>query len=365
MRPGMQSLLTLLRGEPIHGIPSPDWIAALDVAEQEYILPWTAACLTAAGPWNSQLTERLHGIRRHAQVSTFLWTSTLKAMLADFHRRAIPVISLKGPWLAERLYGDAALRSYADLDLLVRRSNIPRAEDLLAELGFLPAARRDDYQRPWRRDSLTIELHHDVENPLTFDFHIDDVWQRAQLAEFRGAPARLLAPDDERLFLCLHGARHRFERLSHILDLVFAFRAWPEYPTQAPQNPAADHLLPLGARMAARLDPRLTIADPASLDHRDCQSLDALAEQLWQERLRAPAPPLDWRAKQQFFLALETSPRKRALARFRHMRILLTRLIDADFAFAARFRLRRRWQVWLLRPIRLLFRAGRASPLPG
>jgi hypothetical protein len=354
MRSGMQSLLTLLRGEPIHGIPPSEWMTALDVAEQENILPWTAACLSATGPWNSQLAVRLHEIRRNTQISAFLWSSTLKTTLAEFHRHGIPVIALKGPWLAERLYGDAALRRYGDLDLLVRRPDISRAEDLLDELGFSPTRRRDDYERPWRRGNITIEVHHDVENPLTFEFRIAEAWQRAQPAEFHGVPAWLLAPQDERLFLCLHGVRHRFERLSHILDLVFAFRSWPESHTQPQRDPAADNLLALAARLAARLDPRLVIPDPPSLRNCDREALNLLAEQLWQQRLLSAAPALTWRAKHQFFLAIETRPWERVLARLRHLRILLTRIIDADFAFAARFHLHRTWQVWLLRPIRLL-----------
>lgn len=361
----MQPLLTLLRGEPLDGISSAEWMAALDLAEQENILPWAAACLSAAGPWNSQLAERLHEIRRSTQISAFLWSSTLKSTLAEFHRRGIDVIALKGPWLAQRLYGDASLRNYTDLDILVRQADIARSEDLLNKLGFVPTRRRDDYERPWRRSSVTIELHHDVENPLAFDFRIADVWRRAQPAEFHGVPAWLLAPDDERLFLCLHSARHRFERLSHILDLVFAFRSWPDTSAHLPPDPAADHLLALGARMAARLDPRLTVPDPASLRLRDREAFDALADQLWQERMRAPALRLTWIAKHQFFLAIETRPWQRGCARLRYLRILLTRLIDADFAFAARFRLHRSWQVWLLRPIRLLFKAARAAPLPG
>ena len=128
MRPGMQSLLTLLRGEPLDGISEPQWMTALDLAEQENILPWAAACLSGAAAWSPQLTQRLHHIRRNAQISAFLFAATLKATLADFHRDSIPVISLKGPWLAERLYTDAALRNYADLDLLVRRSDVARAE---------------------------------------------------------------------------------------------------------------------------------------------------------------------------------------------------------------------------------------------
>jgi len=362
----MQSLLALLRGELVHGIPEPEWIAALALAEQENLLPWAAKCLNAAGPWGAHLTERLREVRRNAQISAFLWSSNLKSTLAEFDSHGIPVIALKGPSLAERLYGDVALRNYDDLDLLVRRGDVARTETLLTALGFVPAGRPHDYERQWRRGGILFEVHHDVENPLAFDFGIAGAWLRAQAAEFHGVPVHLLAPADELLFLCLHSVRHRFQRLRHIMDLVLALRAWGESANQpAHRSGAADRLMAIGARMAGRLDPRVVFPDPASLSVRDRQALDALADQLWQERLRAPCAALDWHAKHQFYLALETRPASRGLARLRHGRILFTRLIDADFAFAARFHLRRSWQVWLLRPIRLLLKAGRAAPLPG
>jgi hypothetical protein len=114
--------------------------------------------------------------------------------------------------------------------------------------------------------------------------------------------------------------------------------------------------------MANRLDPRLQIPDDISPRLKDRRSLERLAGELWHEKMRCPAPVLDWRAKQNFYLALETRGWKRFLRHIRHMRILLTRLIDADFVFAQRFNLRRTWQVWLLRPIRLLLRALPTSP---
>ena len=42
--------------------------------------------------------------------------------------------------------------------------------------------------------------------------------------------------------------------------------------------------------------------------------------------------------------------------RMRHWRILATRVIGPDYAFAERFGLRRKWQVRLLRPLRLMLR---------
>ena len=36
-----------------------------------------------------------------------------------------------------------------------------------------PPGAADDYHRPWHRATTTVELHHDVENPLAFDFHVE------------------------------------------------------------------------------------------------------------------------------------------------------------------------------------------------
>jgi Uncharacterised nucleotidyltransferase len=352
----MNLLLRLLRGEAgLSDVPEPEWMTVLDLADRENILPWTSSRLRAQiAPHPSPLSIRLDRIQRNARFSAFLWNATLKSTLEEFHRQSIPVVSLKGPWLMQRLSGDASLKLYSDLDLLVRRNDIARAEELLAAIGFRPKRRRDDYHRPWLRDNLRLELHHDAENPLAFDFDIEAAWRRAVPAQFERVPAWLLAPSDELLFLCLHGARHRFERLSHVLDLVLAFRHFgPRAVDSLRSNSASTRVLALGALMASRLD--LTISPNApALSAADYKNIDELADGLWQERMREPSPIVDWRLQHQFYLSLERRRPQRLLARLRHLRILLTRLIEADFLFAERFHLHRTWQVWLLRPIRLL-----------
>jgi hypothetical protein len=355
----MQTLLDLLRGELNQpNLTADEQMTVLDLAAEENILPWIASRLRAqANPDAPAVNARLSAIERDARISAFIWTQTLRSTLAEFHRRGIPVISLKGPWLAQRLYGDTALRLYSDLDLLVRRADFARAETLLSGLGFTPAARRDDYARTWTRDSITLELHDDVENPLAFDFVIAAAWERAQPAEFEGVPAKLLAPSDELRFLCLHGARHRFERLSHILDLVLAFRH-----LTLPQPGKPDRMLALGSMIAAQLDPRLTEVAACYTATPDRGNLAQTAACLWQERMRAPSPKLDWRAKHSFLLSIERRGWDRISARARYFRILSTRLIAEDFLFAKHFHLHRTWQVWLLRPLRLLLHARQPWP---
>jgi hypothetical protein len=364
----MQSLLDLFRGRLQHTVDGAEWTSLLNVAEEENVLPWAAERLRSLdGQHTLEQKQRLNEIRREAQVSSFVWTETLKGIAAAFHQADLPMVSLKGPCLAERLYGDAALRTCYDLDLLVRQSDLARAERLLTDIGFLPDNDADDYHRRWRRKAAILELHHNLENPLAFDFDMDAIWARTLLSQFQGVPIRLLGVSDEMLYLCFHAVRHRFERLCLILDLDLAFRL-PRLPPVGVaewSSPVFDNIFALGWMMAACLDPEIAPEIPIPQAMRaspaDCSRLKRLADRLWQELLLAPPKTLDWAAQHRFYLELENPGRSRFLRRWRHRRILLTRLIDADFAFAGRFNLHRNWQVRLLRPIRLLMKRLRAS----
>jgi hypothetical protein len=359
----MRSLLEVLRGHPQqHRFNDSDWTDLLDLAEEENVLFRIAdRLLLQEGVLTPEQRKRLDGIHHQAQLSTFVWTETLKGILSAFQSADVPVISLKGPCLAERLYGDAALRSCCDLDVLVRNSDLAAAEHVLTDLGFRPNGRPDDYHRAWSRRGMNLELHHNVENPFAFKFDLSAAWARANHSTFQGVSVWLLAPADELLYLCLHGVRHRFERLSLILDLVFAFRVLPvpSAKTRERHDPAFDNVLALGWMMARRLDPQTREAE--CVRPGDFPRLEKLADQLWQERMLEPAEILDWAGQHQFYLEIETPGWRRFQRRWRHLRILMTRLIDDDFVFAGRFNLHRNWQVRLLRPIRLLVKSFHTS----
>jgi hypothetical protein len=360
----MESLLELLRGHlKKRTFDDSEFASALQIAEQENIVPWTGEKLRRHDvEFAPNQQNRLDEIRREAEVAAFVWTETLKSTLLAFDRAGVPVIALKGPCLAERFYGDTALRTCYDLDLMVRGSDLVRTEELLADLGFAPNSRADDYHRPWSRKSINLELHHNVENPHAFDFDIDAAWKRAVRWQFHDAPVWLLAPLDELLYLCLHGVRHRFERLCLMLDLALAFRRLPP-GTESPAwgRTVFDNIFALGWMMAARLDPELPVPQAMRVSRRDRSHLEELADRLWQELMLAQPPTLDWKAQHRFFLEVETPGWDRFRRRWKHRRILLTRLIDDDFVFAGRFHLHRNWQVRLLRPVRLLMKSLRPA----
>lgn len=362
----MQSLLNLLRGRfQEHSLAESEFAELLRAAEQENTLLWTAELLRRLKiEFPPGEKERLEEIQREGQRSAFVWVETLKNTLGAFDRANLPVIALKGPYLAERIYGDAALRSCYDLDLLVRRSDLARAEQVLGGLGFAPNGRADDYHRPWSRKGINLELHHNVENPRAFDYDVDAAWARARLSRFHDAPVWLLAPADELLYLCLHAVRHRFERLCLSLDLALAFRRLPLSTAGETQWGSAilENIFALGWMMAARFDPETPAPRVLRISLRERNRLEQLADRLWQELMLAPPPTLDWAAQHRFYLELETPGWNRFRRRWRHLRILHTRLIDDDFLFAGRFHLHRHWQVRLLRPVRLLMKKLRLSP---
>jgi hypothetical protein len=335
------------------------WDEILDVAEAHGVLGILIAhTRTSAAELPPPIAARMESLERSVASSSFLFASELRGLLREFDGVAIRVVALKGPWLAERIYGDATTRPCRDLDLLVHPSDFAAAERLLESLGFTPCDHRDDYHRMWRRKTTLVELHFEVANPLALDFGLAEAWQRAIPDQFQGVPVWRFAPEDEFLYLCLHAIRHRFDRLSLVVDLSsflkhYAGRAL----TGLERRSRAQRIwLTLGLAMVAKFEDS---PEPAGQP----ESLRQLAALLWSELPLAPSSELDWRTLHQFYLQLLPNRAERLLHRGAHLRIALSRLIGEDYRFAERLGLRQSWQVWMLRPIRLLM-TSKASAHP-
>ena len=145
----------------------------------------------------------------------------LAQVLAALQRAEIPVIALKGAHLAEGIYGDVALRPMSDIDLLVKRPDLSRAEDALRGIGYTPhrpfwvEAESDVHQhlpRFTKPNAVSVEVHWTLLRPTDpFDVDVDGLWARARPATIAGVQALTLSPEDLLLHQCLHMAfGHRF-----------------------------------------------------------------------------------------------------------------------------------------------------------
>jgi putative nucleotidyltransferase-like protein len=160
-------------------------------------------------------------------------TAELCHVVELFRAGGIEAIPYKGPVLALVAYGDLALRRFVDLDVIVKKSDVPRARDLLLSEGYeltrsLSASQQDlllrtqhnlQFARDQRR--LVFELHWEVA-PHLFASSVqeDDLWRNLVTLDVNGTPMKTLTPDDLLFSLCVHGSRHLWERLGWICDIA-------------------------------------------------------------------------------------------------------------------------------------------------
>ena len=148
----------------------------------------------------------------------------LSKVIRAFQSKGIPVIVLKGAHLAKVVYGNIALRRMCDLDLLVKKEDLPRAVNTLMEMNYYSpyvpfkikdACDKSQHLPPFINErAVPIEIHWHIVRPdipffLTID--IDGLWKRAQPAIIDDVQVLVLSPEDLILHLCTHIIRHIVE----------------------------------------------------------------------------------------------------------------------------------------------------------
>jgi hypothetical protein len=170
-------------------------------------------------------------LRRRAALQRLIQSEideALTEVLCALSEAGVVAVPLKGPVLGARLHGDPALRVSTDLDVMVAREDVAAATAALARIGYQgepnPEARlRWKHQHHLtflRPDSPPVELHF----RLIADFGVvipsQEFLTRAEPYQTRaGASCRVLAAEDELLFLVLHAAGHLFARLAWLYDV--------------------------------------------------------------------------------------------------------------------------------------------------
>lgn len=250
------------------GHPKLDWQLVTQLAKSHRVLGLLGRHLSARS-WEGVSAS----VKRELQdyfVYVAAHSSALKHELARvshlLESAGVPVVSFKGHTLGLAAYGNAVVRPSADLDLLVARADVLRARDLLATHGYsletlLHAAqeahvlRQDsvfNLSRPAEPPLQTVlpqgyavELHWAITSPcLPFDLEYATVATRLGWLELHGVASnafdgsgdakerfrvRSLAPEDLFLILCVHGAKHLWERLIWVCDLAELVEKTPDF----------------------------------------------------------------------------------------------------------------------------------------
>jgi hypothetical protein len=253
-----------------------DWDYLYRLARRHAVLPLLYWQLNATAPREvppAQLRRFRDNFREHAARNLYL-TGELERVVSLFEAEGVPVIPYKGPALAAFAYRNLALRRYADLDILVRKEDLPRAKELLVARGFGPQLRltpaqervllRSQHNLPFAREGgrLVVELHWEFTARRYASPQDDSVWSRLVGVKLGGREVKSLGAEDLLLSLCVHGTKHLWERLAWICDVAELLNSQPrlEWSTVCERARAAgtERMLLLGLHLARRLlDARL------------------------------------------------------------------------------------------------------------
>jgi len=239
----IQSANTHLRGEDTisHLLQEDlDWQYTIDTAYEHCVTQLLYHALSDYGSAVTPdwvLTELQAQCQRIAQQN-LQYTHELVELVSAIRAQDTPVIPYRGPVLASIGYGDIGLRQFKDLDLLVYQDDIPAVKDLLLERGYEPRYWLDSTEEltetqerlytkfcrdyPFQNDAgIEVELHwRVVSRDFPTDITMDRVWDRAEDVSIGGSQLAVLSPEDRLLMLLVHGSRHRWERLSWIVDVA-------------------------------------------------------------------------------------------------------------------------------------------------
>ena len=211
-----------------------DWAYLLQTAEQHGVTPLLSRSLRTISPHDvpQAILEQLqHHSRTNAARNLFL-TDKLLNILRLFEAHGIPALPYKGPLLTASLYGNLALRDFADLDLLVHERDYQRTQHLLRTNGYrLVNSFEQESTFIDGSGMITIDLHRRMtprEFPVPLQF--EQIWERRQQTTLLGTPVPTLSPEDTLLMLAVQitkDAGTRYLQLSRICDLAQLLSAYP------------------------------------------------------------------------------------------------------------------------------------------
>ena len=245
-----------------------DWPLFLELGEEHGMLGLAVNrfCDFDAAMMPPEIAQKLREWHRAQMLFTLRLTAEMFRLLECFLAAGIEMLVTKGPVLSVRCYGDPGARHYADLDLIVRDKDILRSTELMTGMGFKPniptgaikaAKAPGEYAFRQRETNLLVEFH----TERTFRYHprplpLEKLFGRQALVSIDNRKVPALSAEDELVLICIHGAKHFWERLMWVADvaaLVSRQKLDWDKATAAAREVGAERMLHVGLKLAADL----------------------------------------------------------------------------------------------------------------
>ncbi len=215
-----------------------DWAYLLDVAEYHRLLPLLYKTLSSVCPElvPQNVMASLNQYYKTNAARNFLMAGTILRINSICQINKIETLPIKGPLLSAVVYGDFSLRSFSDIDILVRERDIQKLIDLLLQEKyrlyppgisldiFLKFLRVNHDGRLLTDKGFLFELHRDLADWYTpKEMTFERLTPYLRETEFLGYPVKEMCPEMLLAYLALHGNKHGWvplEQLCCIAELI-------------------------------------------------------------------------------------------------------------------------------------------------
>jgi hypothetical protein len=216
-----------------------DWLEMIEVAKSHRIEMFLYRAVDSrfaklAGP---SAHNTLRSLYAHNLVRCRGLTDQLHRLLRRLTADGIPALAFKGPVLGAQIYGDVALRTYADLDILVRHGDVAQVTRVMLDMGYaagMPLAWEMSFTRP-AGEGVEVDLHWSLAEKIhQFPRTTDELFARSIGVDVAGTAVQTLCAEDALLAVCFNGLTEDWQRCDRIADVAEILRRssaidWPAF----------------------------------------------------------------------------------------------------------------------------------------
>jgi len=168
---------------------------------------------------------------RNIAQKNMLMSAELIKVMKLLKENNIEAIAFKGPTLAQMAYGDIALRQYADLDILIDEKDIEQCYNLILKThtttidkkflrNTLFTEKNSDIQYFNKKNNILIEIHWKLFRTQFSNYNqFSNIFNTKKEVLLQGHKLHVFNDEILLVYLCMHGSKHCWERISWILDI--------------------------------------------------------------------------------------------------------------------------------------------------
>jgi len=249
-----------------------DWHLLLQVAQRNQVIPLLYATLTkrCSHALPKFTLDELNSFIRINTKRNYLLTKKLFQIIDAFNEAGIAVIPFKGPVLAQLIYGDITLRSFTDIDILVKKEDLNQAKAIVTDHGLrlttqVPAnleskyqALDKDFQFADDKNIIKLDLHWALIHwHFASSISIERLWRNTEKVKIFNREISNFQANDLLIILCAHGSKHQWKCLQWLCDIAELIRTfedidWDEVISRSREHHALRAVL-LGLHLAENL----------------------------------------------------------------------------------------------------------------